>query len=143
MGVLEAVVVLESVAQEAVHADVGQPDQAQGQDQRVVLPPAQADQHGRQGRGVRRVVGDGPDAGPAQRSRPRQVRQKEEGGYQPPRLPGDGVGGEGAGQRDRSLGSQPCPGASRDGAVGRRLAGVAASLAVGMEAVSGYEPPRL
>lgn len=104
---LEAVVVLEAAALEAVEADVGQPDQAQGQDQRPVLPPSEADHHGRQGCGVRRVVGDGPDAGPAEIARPRQVRQQDEGGYQPPRLPGGGVGGEGAGQEDRGLGSQP------------------------------------
>ncbi len=108
---LEAVVVLEAVAQEAVETDVGQPDQTQGQDQRPVLPPTQVDQHGRQGCGVRRVIDDGSDAGPAEISRPRQVRQQDEGGYKPPWLPGGGVGGEGAGQQDRGLGSQPDPGA--------------------------------
>jgi hypothetical protein len=40
VSVLEAVVVLEAVAQKVVEADVGQPDEAQGQDQRPVLPPA-------------------------------------------------------------------------------------------------------
>jgi hypothetical protein len=60
VGVLEAVVILEAVALEAVEADMGQPHQTQGQDQWPVLPPPKADHHSRQGCGMRCVVGDGP-----------------------------------------------------------------------------------
>ena len=138
VSVLEAVVVLEAVAQKVVKTDVGQPDEAQGQDQRPVLPPTQADHHSWQGCGVRRVIDEGPDACPAEISRPRQVRQQDDGGYQPPGLPGGGVSGEGAGQQDHGLGSQPCPGGTRDGAIGRQLAGEVVSRAIGLEAVGGH-----
>jgi hypothetical protein len=39
VGVLELVVVLEAEAQEPVPADVGEPDDAEGQQERLVLPP--------------------------------------------------------------------------------------------------------
>jgi hypothetical protein len=50
MGVVEAVAVREAVALEPIQTDVGQPDQAEGQDERPVLPPPDTD-HGA-GRGV-------------------------------------------------------------------------------------------
>src|SRR3954454_19474464 len=46
MGVLEVVVVLEAVAHQPVEADVGDPDQAEREEQRFVLPPADGDDGG-------------------------------------------------------------------------------------------------
>jgi hypothetical protein len=43
MGVLEVIVVLEAVPDQAIDADVGEPDQAEREDQRLVLPPADCD----------------------------------------------------------------------------------------------------
>ena len=45
VGVLEVVVVLQAIAHESVHTDVGEPDESQGQGKGVVLPPSERDDH--------------------------------------------------------------------------------------------------
>jgi hypothetical protein len=59
VGVLEVVAVLQAVAQEAVETDVRQPDQAEGQDERPVLPPPENDHDGWERGGVGHVMGHG------------------------------------------------------------------------------------
>ena len=88
--------VLEAIALEAIEADVGQPHQTESKDERSVLPPANADRHGRHWCGVRGVIDEHPDPGAAEVSHPRQVRQQDESGDQPPRLTGGGEGHQGA-----------------------------------------------
>jgi hypothetical protein len=39
MRVLEVIAVLEAVAEQTIEADMGEPDQAERDDQRLVLPP--------------------------------------------------------------------------------------------------------
>ncbi len=56
MGVLEMIVVLQAVAEEAVNADVSEPDQTEGKDKVLALPPAEPDHGGRQRRAVGEVV---------------------------------------------------------------------------------------
>jgi hypothetical protein len=43
MGVLEVIVVFQAVSDQAIEADVGEPDQAERDDQGLVLPPADGD----------------------------------------------------------------------------------------------------
>ena len=56
VGVLEVVAVFPAVTQTPVRADMREPDQAEGQDQRPALPPAETRHRGRQGGAVREVV---------------------------------------------------------------------------------------
>jgi hypothetical protein len=56
MGVLEMIVVLQSVAEEAVKADVAEPGQGEGQDKGSALPPAEPDHRCREGGAVGEVV---------------------------------------------------------------------------------------
>jgi hypothetical protein len=48
MGVLEVVAVFQAVTEQPVRADMREPDQAEGQDQRPALPPAETRERGRQ-----------------------------------------------------------------------------------------------
>ena len=56
VGVLKVVAVFQAVAEETVEADVSQPDQSESNDKRPGLPPAEADQRGRQDSAVSQVV---------------------------------------------------------------------------------------
>src|SRR6266516_713588 len=63
VGVLEAHVVLQAVAGQPVHADVPQPEQAQGERQRVVADGSGQRHGGRQQLGVPEVVHGRADPG--------------------------------------------------------------------------------
>jgi hypothetical protein len=65
VGVLEVVVVLQAVAEEAVKADVGEPDQADGDDKGFALPPAEPDHRCRKEGAVGEVVQPRPEAAAA------------------------------------------------------------------------------
>lgn len=119
---LETVVVLETIALEAVETDMGQPRQTEGKNERSVLSPADADRHCRQRCGVRGVVEEGTETGAAEISRPRQVRQQDEGGHQPPRLAGGGEDQQGSNEENEGLDSEPYPRPFRHVALGRRVA---------------------
>jgi len=43
MGVVEVILVLKAVSEQAIETDVGEPDQAKSGDQRPILPPADCD----------------------------------------------------------------------------------------------------
>jgi len=84
--VLEAHVVLQAVAGQPVHADVRQPEQAQGERQRVVADGSGQRHGGRQQVGVPEVVHGRADPGAAQVAEHEQVGQQDHRGDQPPRL---------------------------------------------------------
>jgi hypothetical protein len=69
MGVLEVVVVLKAVFDQAIEADVGERDQAERDDQGLVLPPADGDDRRRQRRAVAKVVEIEAETGAARGSR--------------------------------------------------------------------------
>jgi hypothetical protein len=76
MGVLEMVVVFQAVAEEAVSADVGEPDQAEGKDKVLALPPAEPNHGGRQRRAVGWPVAEYAMSEPASRTAPSRRSQR-------------------------------------------------------------------
>jgi len=86
VGVLEAHVVLQAVEGQPVHADVRQPEQAEGERQRMVADGSGQRHGGRQQVGVPEVVHGRADLGAAQVAEHEQVGQQDHRGDQPPRL---------------------------------------------------------
>jgi hypothetical protein len=66
VGVLKVVVVLEPISHQPVEGDMGEPDQAEPQNERAMLPPRQTDDQGRYRCGMGKVVDEGPDPDAAQ-----------------------------------------------------------------------------
>jgi hypothetical protein len=97
--VLEVVVVLQAVAHESVHTDVGEPDESEGQGKGFVLPPSERDDHCCQGSVMGEVVGDGAEARAAEVADHGQVGKKQEYRYEPPGSMGARVGDEGANEQ--------------------------------------------
>jgi hypothetical protein len=86
VGVLEAGVVLQAVAGEPVHADVRQPEQAEGERQRVAAEGSGQRHGGGQRISVPEVVHGRADPSAAQVAEHEQVRQEDHRRDQPPRL---------------------------------------------------------
>src|SRR5208282_689634 len=61
MSVLEVVVILQAVSQKPIESDVGEPHEAEGENETFVPPPPEPDQEGRQRCAVRQVVRDCPE----------------------------------------------------------------------------------
>jgi hypothetical protein len=94
MRVLELIRILETESEQSVHPDVPEPHQAQGQTERIALPPSVPHHQCRQSGGVSQVVHMGAN------SRTREIASHEEIGkeqnqrYQPPRTVRGGKGNE-------------------------------------------------
>jgi hypothetical protein len=99
MGVLEVVVVLEAVSQKSVQSDVGEPDEAEGENEILVPPPPDSDQEGRQRCAVRQVVHDRPETSATEVTGHDDVWEKNGQWNQPPRLMSRRVGHETADQK--------------------------------------------
>jgi len=88
MGVLEMIVVLQAVTEKAVNADVSEPDQAEGKDKVLALPPAEPDHGGRQRRAVSEVVQLRPETAAAKVASHEHVGDEQGKRDEPPGLAG-------------------------------------------------------
>src|SRR4051812_43676553 len=118
MCVLELIVVLKAVAEQAIEADMGEPDQAKREDQRLVLPPPDCHDSGRQRSAVSQVVEIGADPRAAEVADHRQVGSQQRERYQPPRLVGGRVCDQGTDRKHCSLETKPATWRAENDAVG-------------------------
>ena len=118
MGVLEVVVVLEAVSQKSVQSDVGEPDEAEGENEILVPPPPDSDQEGRQRCAVRQVVQDRPETSATEVTGHDDVWEKNGQWNQPPRLMSRRVGHETADQEGGPFEPKPPTWRSDDGPIG-------------------------
>jgi len=117
VGVLEVIVILESVTHQAVEPDVSEPDESEPQDQWPVLPPSQANHQSRHGGGVGQVVEEGPNSRSSCVARHRQIGKQQNDWDQPPVLPCGRIGDQRPRQEGCRLDPQPQPWRSRNGPV--------------------------
>src|SRR5437868_5861094 len=109
MRVLELVAVLEAVAEQTIEADMGKPDQAERDDQRLVLPPPDSHDRGRQRGAVSQVVEMGAKTRAAEVADHRQVGNQQRERYQPPGSVRGRVGDQGADGKHGSLEAKQPP----------------------------------